>query len=194
MLNMHTVYLLQRIPAAKWLGLNVAIWGAVTACTAATTSFSSLLAVRILLGIFEATTMPSLQTITAQYFTKEEAPQRYAYWYFGGAGAQILGGLISYGFQHVERTTLSGWRLMFVVLGVVTVVVGVLTAWCVPDTPMQAKFLDKEEKVALIKHISVNKTGIRNQKFRAAELREAIRDPQIYLFFAAAICVSIRYL
>jgi hypothetical protein len=28
------VYLLQKVTAAKWLGLNVTLWGIMTACTA----------------------------------------------------------------------------------------------------------------------------------------------------------------
>ncbi|KAF2730154.1 putative MFS transporter [Polyplosphaeria fusca] len=176
------IYLLQRLPAAKWFGFNVFIWGIATACTAATTDYASLLAVRILLGIFEATTMPSSQTITAQWFTKTEAPHRYAYWYFGNAGAQIVGGLASFGFQHVEHASLRGWRLMFLVFGVITVVIGIATALFVPDTPMEAKFLSEAEKVALIKHVSVNRTGIRNHRFRPQEIWEAARDPQIVIF------------
>ncbi|KAH7123609.1 putative MFS transporter [Dendryphion nanum] len=184
------IYLLQRIPAAKWLALNIILWGIATACTAATTNFTTLLISRIFLGIFEATTLPSSNTIASQWYTKSEAAPRYAYWFVGNAAAQTLGGFISFGFQHMTNGALSGWRTMFLVFGILTVFVGIFVALFVPDTPMQCAFLSETEKVSLLKHISTNQTGIRNQKFKNSEIWEAIRDPQVWLFSIATICFS----
>jgi hypothetical protein len=47
------------VPAAKWLGLNVILWGIATACGAAAHNYRTLLVSRIFLGIFEATIGPS---------------------------------------------------------------------------------------------------------------------------------------
>ena len=144
--------------------------------------------------MFEATTLPSAQTITAQWYTKSEAAPRYAYWYVGSSGAQILGGFISFGFQHVDGGKLSGWRTMFLVFGVATVGVGLAVLWFVPDTPMKASFLSDEEKVGLLMHVQKNQTGIRNQKFKREEIREAVQDPQIWIFGIATISVSTLFL
>ncbi|KAF2118301.1 putative MFS transporter [Lophiotrema nucula] len=188
--ELPNIYLLQRVPAAKWLSLNIFLWAIATACAAATTSFSTLLIVRILLGIFEATTLPSCQAITAQYFTKEEAAPRYAYWAFGSGGAAVFGGLFSFAFQFMENGKLAGWRAMFVVFGALTLVVGAATWYWVPDTPMEAHFLTDVEKVSLLKHVSVNKTGIRSQNFKIEEVWEALLDPQIWIFAVATICLA----
>jgi MFS family permease len=180
------------VPAAKWLGANVALWGIATASGAAAHSYQTLLVSRVFLGIFEATIGPSLLLISSQWYTKSEQAPRFSFWYLGLGLGQIIGGVVSYAFQHVHKgAELSGWRTMFVVLGVVTVVVGLCTFFFLPDTPMEAKWLNEDEKVALLKHVSVNQTGIQNRKFRPAEILEALLDPQIYLLVLAVVLVSL---
>ncbi|KAK4120285.1 MFS general substrate transporter [Parathielavia appendiculata] len=186
------IYFLQKVPAAKWLGLNVILWGTATACGAAAYNYQTLLVSRIFLGIFEATIAPSLMLISSQWYTKSEQAPRFSFWYTGLGIGQIIGGLVSYGFQHMgPDAKLSGWRTMFVVLGVVTVVVGSCVVIFLPDTPMKARWLSDTEKVALLKHVSVNQTGVENRKFRGKEIIEALLDPQVYLLLLAVILLSV---
>ncbi|KAK0736461.1 major facilitator superfamily domain-containing protein [Apiosordaria backusii] len=186
------IWFLQAVPAAKWLGLNVILWGTATACGAAATNYQTLLVSRIFLGIFEATIAPSLMLISSQWYTKSESAPRFSFWYLGLGLGQILGGLVSFGFQHMSPDTrLAGWRTMFLTLGLVTVIVGSAVIIFLPDTPMQAKFLTDNEKVALLKHVSVNQTGVENRKFRGKEILEALMDPQVYLLLLAVVLLSV---
>lgn len=70
--NTRAVYFLQMFPAAKWLGVNVVLWGIATACGAKAHNYHALLVSRIFLGIFEATIGPSLLLISSQWYTKSE--------------------------------------------------------------------------------------------------------------------------
>ena len=179
------------LPAGKWLGANVVLWGVSTACGAAAHNYQTLLVSRVFLGIFEATIGPSLILISSQWYTKSEQAPRFSFWYLGLGLGQILGGAISYGFQHIlPGTSLAGWRIMFVALGCVTVVIGLCTIFFLPDTPMKAKWLSDNEKVALLKHVSVNQTGIQSRKFRPKEILEALCDPQLYLMVVSVVLVS----
>lgn len=179
------------VPAAKWLGANVALWGVATACGAAATNYQTLLVSRIFVGVFEATIGPSLLLISSQWYTKSEQAPRFSFWYLGLGLGQIVGGAVSYGFQGMPSgERLAGWRTMFVVLGVITVVIGICTALFLPDTPMKARWLSDTEKVSLLKHVSVNKTGIESHKFRLTEIFEALCDPQLYLMVLSVVLVS----
>lgn len=186
------IYFLQVFPCAKWLGLNVTLWGVATACGAAAHDYHTLLVSRVFLGIFEATIGPSLMLISSQWYTKSEQAPRFSFWYLGLGLGQILGGAISYGFQHMTAgAALSGWRTMFVTLGCITVAVGLCVIFFLPDTPMQAKWLSNTEKLALLKHVSVNQTGISSNKFRFKEIIEAVLDPQIWLLLLAVVQLSV---
>ncbi|MBE3046084.1 MFS transporter [Candidatus Bathyarchaeota archaeon] len=190
--NLPPVYFLQKFPAAKWLGANVVLWGVATACGAAAKDYPTLLVSRVFLGIFEATIAPSLMLISSQWYTKSEAAPRFSFWYLGLGLGQILGGIVSYAFQHIAKdAALSGWRVMFIVLGCLTVLIGLWTFFLLPDTPMKASWLSDREKVILLKHVSINQTGIQNRKFRWKEIGEALIDPQIYLLLISVILVRL---
>ncbi|KAL6914725.1 hypothetical protein FSST1_012485 [Fusarium sambucinum] len=186
------IYFLQMVPAGKWLGANVIAWGIATACGAAAHNYQTLLVSRIFLGIFEATIGPSLMLISSQWYTKSEQAPRFSFWYLGLGLGQIVGGLVSYGFQHIAPGgQLAGWRIMFITLGLITVVIGLATLIFLPDTPMKAKWLTSSEKVALLKHVSVNQTGIQSRKFRPKEIFEALCDPQLYLMLLSVVLLSV---
>lgn len=190
-LTRNIVYFLQKFPAAKWLGFNVTCWGIATACGAAAHNYQTLLVSRIFLGMFEATIGPSLMLISSQWYTKSEQAPRFSFWYLGLGVGQIIGGAISFGFQHMgPDAPLAGWRTMFVVLGCVTVLTGLCVLLFLPDTPMKAKWLSAGEKVALLKHVSVNQTGISSNKFRPKEILDALTDPQLYLMVLSVVLVS----
>lgn len=186
-----TAFLLQKVPAGKWLGFNVIIWGVAVAATAGVKGYTTLVVARVFLGLFEATIGPSLMIISSQYYTKKEQAPRFSFWYLGLGVAQIIGGLISYGFQHVHHASISGWRIMFIVLGIVTSIVGAVVFFFIPDTPMKARFLTEVEKVALLKHISENKTGVWNKKFNYKQIFEAIFDVQVWLLTLMVVLVRI---
>jgi len=131
--------------------------------------------------------------ISSQWYTKSESAPRFSFWYLGLGLGQIIGGLVSYGFQHMgPDAQLAGWRTMFLTLGVITVLVGACVIIFLPDTPMKAKWLSDNEKVALLKHVSVNKTGVENRKFRGKEVVEALLDPQVYLLLLAVVLVCLE--
>jgi hypothetical protein len=102
-----------------------------------------------------------------------------------------LGGLVSFGFQYIGPSGLAGWRIMFIVLGAVTLIIGALTAWILPDSPMSAKFLTEAEKLALLHHISENRTGVQNKHFKASQIVELLLDPQIWLMTSITVLVSL---
>jgi len=179
-------------PAAKWLGANVILWGVATACGAAAHDYQTMVVSRVFLGIFEATIGPSLLLISSHWYTKSEQAPRFSLWYLGLGFGQIAGGAVSYGFQGLSPARspgLGGWRTMFLTLGLVTVAVGVATVLFLPDTPVKARWLTDRDKVALLRHVSVNQTGIENREFRFREILEALMDPQIYLLTVSVILV-----
>lgn len=79
---------------------------------------------------------------------------------------------------------------MFVVLGLVTVVVGFVTVFLLPDTPMKARFLSEAEKVRLIRHVAVNQTGIESRRYKLEQVWEVVMDLQLWLMTLLTILVS----
>ena len=128
--------------------------------------------------------------ISSQWYTRSEQAPRFSFWYCGLGLGQIIGGIVSYGFQNVTNQSLSGWRIMFILLGVVTVVIGIATIVFLPDSPISARFLTETEKAMLINHVAVNQTGIVNRSFTPHHIVEVLRDVQLWLMVLLTILVS----
>lgn len=181
---------LNKVPAGKWLGINVTLWGVATACIAAAKGYRSLLAARIFLGIFEAAIAPCLMLLGSQWYTKSEQSPRFSFWYCGLGTGQMIGSLVSFGFQHAPVTGFAGWQAMFVTLGVVTIVVGLITTFFMPDSPLTARFLNDAERTALLQHVAENRTGVVNRHFSGGQILEIFTDPQMWLLSILVISVS----
>ncbi|THW02660.1 hypothetical protein D6D24_10772 [Aureobasidium pullulans] len=129
--------LLQRFPVSKVLGFNIFLWGIILCCSAACRGTASIIAVRTLLGVCEAVIAPALIVITSRWYTKADAPLRYGIWYCGLGAGQIFGGLISFGAQH-SSSTFAGWRVMFICIGTVNILVAMMVLIALPGMSLPA--------------------------------------------------------
>jgi ACS family allantoate permease-like MFS transporter len=66
---------------------------------------------------------------------------------------------VAYGLGHVQNDALRQWAWIFLVLGLLSVVLGLGWLLLMPDTPMKARFLSDEEKVVAIERVAENMTG-----------------------------------
>jgi MFS family permease len=192
-LTCHSLgFILNKFPAAKVLGVNVFIWGILLCCTAACQNSASLIAVRTLLGIFESVIAPALTLITSMWYKKAEGTPRYGIWYCGLGAGQMLGGIISFAFQHVSLTApLHGWRIMFIVLGLVNICVAVAVLLFLPDHPKYAKWLSAAEKKLLHSRLLADQSGVGERIFDKKAIPEALKDSQIWLLMLATILFTI---
>jgi len=188
------IYILSRVPVNIYLGCGMLLCTVGVACTAACNSYASLVAVRVILAIGESTMSPSLSLVTMKWYTKGEASRRYGVWYSGLGLGQILGGLISFGFQHVKRGSFGSWRGMFLVCGLLNLFVAVWTYFCLTDNPSKAAWLSPAEKrffTARLLH--VNKYNVSTKKFDFRQVRSTLTsDLAIWLAFLVAASCSIQ--
>ncbi|PSK42967.1 High-affinity nicotinic acid transporter [Elsinoe australis] len=153
-------YALNKLPAAKWLSLNIVLWGITTAATAGVTNNATLQVSRVFIGAFEGGLSPSCSVVLSQWHDKKGQVLRFGVWFMGLGVGQVVGGLMSFAFQHVTNSSLAGWRIMFLVGGLFTVLVGLLAFFLIPNSPMVAPFLSDLEKAAILKSVESNRTGV----------------------------------
>ena len=91
-------------------------------------------------------------------YKAKEQPPRVGIWYLGVGTGTIIGSLISFGFQHYTDGAFTSWQIMFLVVGLVTCLVGGLTFLLLPDNPMRSR-LTHEQKVWAIERLRSNQTG-----------------------------------
>ena len=70
---------------------------------------------------------------------------RTAYWFGFAALAGAFGGLIAFGIQHAHAA-IANWRLLFIVEGVPTVLLGVIAMAVLPNRPEETSMFDENER------------------------------------------------
>lgn len=165
-------YLIQRYPISKVMGGFITIWGIVLTCHSACKTYASLMIVRTLLGLFESSSAVGCIAISGMYYTKAEQSARIGFWATQAGTGYIVGGLISFGFQHYQSERFTSWQIMFLVVGLVTVAFGLITFFYLPDNVTNAWFLSKEEKLEVVEHIRSNQTGLETKKFKKYQIVE----------------------
>ncbi|ROV97438.1 hypothetical protein VMCG_06857 [Cytospora schulzeri] len=173
-------YLLQKLPVAKILAVNVFCWGAVVACTAATVNFPSLMVVRFLLGLFESCVQPAMMLITSMWYTRAEQSLLNSFWYCMTGTQLMVGGLIAFGASHYSGALMYSWQLLFFVLGVTTVAWSFCIGIFLPDNPMAADCFSEEDRQLMIERVRANETGIQNKTYKMYQAIEALKDAFVW--------------
>lgn len=179
---------LQRFPVGKWMSINIFLWAVVLLCHTACKSFGSLLAVRFLLGMCEGAITPGFMIVTSMFYTHAEQTKRVGYWFLMNGFAVIILGFISYGLLYTHTASFMPWQWLMIITGIITLITSVLFWFLFPDSPTTAWFLTPAERVAAIRRIQVNQSGVENKRFKKEQFLETIKDPKTWLmaFFAGS--------
>ncbi|KAK7424166.1 hypothetical protein QQZ08_008772 [Neonectria magnoliae] len=118
-------YIIQRVPIAKWLSLNIVLWGITLALHAVALNFPALIVLRGLLGGFEAACQPTFVLLSSIWYKRDEQASAIIYWYMMNGLQQILGGLCAFAFSFVpDSGPVKSWQALFMVYGILTVIWG----------------------------------------------------------------------
>lgn len=184
-------YMLQRLPVAKTVSVFIILWGVILCCHA-TPQYAGFVALRTILGMLESTVTPAFTIITAQWYTQEEQFLRVAFWFGSNGFGTILGAAIPYGLEvHKSLYSMKAWKLIFIVVGSITIALGFVILAHVPDTPAGAWFLTEEEKRLVVERIRTNQQGFGNKHFKRYQFMEAVTDYKTWLLFLFGLSTNI---
>ncbi|KAJ3497241.1 hypothetical protein NLG97_g2054 [Lecanicillium saksenae] len=184
-------YILFEIPAnllCKWIGpgwfLPTAIlgFGVLTICTGLVQSFSALCGVRFVLGIFEAGIMPALVYFLSRWYTHSELTFRVSLFIISASLAGAFGGLLASAILSIPHLgSLHSWRLIFVIEGLASCVLGIICFFALPDRPETAVWLSPEEKQLAKSRLDAERYATRESdaKFSWAKVRLGIFNPVV---------------
>lgn len=123
-------------------------WGSIALIQCAATDFGGLLALRLILGVFEAGFFAGVVFYLTLFYTRGELGFRIAVFFGSALLAAAFSGLISYGVFQVSDPNVQGWQLLFIIEGSLTVIFAVVAFFWLPASPELAWFLNEDEKMA----------------------------------------------
>ncbi|KAJ3537972.1 hypothetical protein NM208_g6101 [Fusarium decemcellulare] len=177
---------IQRFPVARWLAINLVVWGGILLLHVPCNNFGSFFVVRFFLGLAEACIVPSFLVILSMFFTYDEQAVLMPIMWAIGNSSPITSGLLSYGVLFIETGSFSPWKWFMVITGTLTVIYGILVWIFFPGSPITAHFLTPEERAQAILRIQSNHSGIEQKHFKKYQFIEAMKDPKTWLFFLHA--------
>ena len=122
---------------------------------------------------------------------KSEQPLRVGLWYIGVGVGNIIGSLLSFGFQHYEGKAFTSWQLLFLVVGLTTVCLEGTVLSFLPDSLIRCKFLTREEKLWTVERLRENQTDIENKIVKPEQILEFSMDPQTWLLSLIMITANV---
>ncbi|KAF2631609.1 MFS general substrate transporter [Macroventuria anomochaeta] len=143
--------LLKKLRPSIWLPTIMVAWGIVMTLMGIVQNYHGLLIARIFLGVTEAGLFPGVAYYITMWYCRHEAQFRQALFFSAASVAGAFSGLLAFGIAHMDGVgNLEGWRWIFILEGILTVVVATLAYFTLYDFPETASFLTEEERAFIV--------------------------------------------
>ncbi|KAL3465363.1 major facilitator superfamily domain-containing protein [Aspergillus heterothallicus] len=168
-----------------WLSAITICFGLITLCTAFVQTWRQLIVVRVLLGIAMSGIYPGLTYLVSTWYTRREQQLRFALLQSSEVAVLATGYIVNYGLNQLHgRAGLEGWRWMYLVQGIVSCIIGILTYWWMVDFPENARksfrFLTDVEAKAAAQRIQADRGDVTLDPFSWSKILVNFADPKLY--------------
>ncbi|KAH7324170.1 major facilitator superfamily transporter [Stachybotrys elegans] len=170
----YAIYFFVDIPASlsvkKYgfivLPLSCIAFGIVTICTTFIHNQAGFYVIRLMLGLTESFQFPGLSYVVSRYYRRSEVTTRVSFFMLAAAGlAGGFGGLLASGLLSLGRVgSITSWRIIFLVEGIITVGVGIISLYLFPADPSRTRILNEEERALAIARIFHDQPDIQDHK------------------------------
>lgn len=184
-------YLIVKVPHRILMPTLCLGWGIAQTCMAAAINFKSLMAARFFLGLFEAGCLPLFSVITSQWYRRSEQPIRVACWYGTNGAATMIAAALSYGLGQIKSNVLHEWQIIFLFVGLVTIVTAPFIYWKLDNDIPSARFLTEHEKAQAIERLRANQTGTGSRDFKWAHVLELALEPKTYIWIGLSLLLNV---
>jgi MFS transporter, ACS family, 4-hydroxyphenylacetate permease len=146
--------MLARFGARIWLPRIMITWGLASAATMFAASTSSLYAIRAVVGLAEGGFLPGVLLYLTLWFPKAHRAKANALFMVAQPLTIATGAFLS-GFILTWKNPfgIAPWRILFLIEGLPSVILGIVAYFYLTDNPKDAKWLTADEKDALIRSL-----------------------------------------
>ncbi|KAI9637765.1 major facilitator superfamily domain-containing protein [Dioszegia hungarica] len=137
--------LAKRTRMAKVLALCACGWGIAATSFAGVQNFPGAFACRFLIGFGEAGYAPMVQVYLSRFYTRRALGVRVAFWLAMAPMGGFLNGIIAYGVSFI-KSHLESWRVLFLIEGGLTLIVGIVAVVMLPEDIPSNRWLTEEER------------------------------------------------
>ncbi len=183
---------LERFGASRWIARIMVTWGIISALMATVSGEMSFYILRFLLGVAEAGFFPGIILYLTYWYPAEYRARFLAAFAIAVPVSTVIGAPISGLLLGLDGVMgLKGWQWLFIIEGVPSVLLGVVTWFYLTDKPEHANWLTAEQKAWLSSRLTAEVAA--KQAAKHMTLGEALSSSKvimlslIYFCFVAAL-------
>ncbi|KAK3723771.1 hypothetical protein LTR37_001652 [Vermiconidia calcicola] len=152
--------------------------------------WTALTGLRVLLGVFEAGFFPGT------WYVRYDTGKRYGVFYLIGSLASALSGILAYGLMQMNGLAgYAGWRWIFIMEGIITVLLGIGGYFLIVPFPDQDAwkskfFLTKQEVEFVIATVEEDRGDSKPEPFNMVKFLRPARSPKVWGFAMMFLCTT----
>ncbi|KAF5094346.1 hypothetical protein DV451_005035 [Geotrichum candidum] len=162
-----------------WIPIIMVCWGVVMTLMGLVQGFTGLFVARFFLGMTEAGLFPGVAYYLTQWYRRGEIQFRQAMFFSAASIAGAFSGLLAFGIAKMDGLgNLEGWRWIFILEGIVTVIVAAASFFLLYDYPETAKFLTERERLFVIHRLKYDHNSAKPSEADEENARSHIFVPE----------------
>ncbi|GAB7357232.1 hypothetical protein MBLNU459_g8212t1 [Dothideomycetes sp. NU459] len=179
-----TNVLLKRLRPSVFLPMIMLLWGIIMVTMGLVHDFAGLATARWFLGMAEAGLFPGVNYYLSCWYKRSELGIRAAIFFSAAALAGSFGGLLAAAIAQMKGIGgKPGWAWIFILEGLATVIVGIVSYWMVHDFPDEAKFLSDDDRARVIRRLREDaQSSAEHEEFKMAYFWASVKDWKTYAF------------
>lgn len=139
-----------------WIPMQMVLWSVVSMSQAAMKNRTGFLVTRAFVGLLQGGFIPDVCLWMSYFYTSDELPSRFAWFYIANPLLSVWLSLLAFALLKIKTHAVGeGWRWLFIVEGLATLLVGIMSFFKMPASAVQTKtwyrkkgwFSDREEKI-----------------------------------------------
>ncbi|KAF8427724.1 MFS general substrate transporter [Tirmania nivea] len=174
---------LKKVRPKIWLSGCMFLFGMTTCIQGFVQNYHGLLVARFFLGVFESGVFPGCFYLIAMWYRRQEVQKRSSFFFNSTSIAGAFGSLLATAIGKMDGMRgYRGWRWVFILEGVLTMVIALTFFTLIADFPEQSTFLTEEEKEfvkARLRH-DVGNSAI-DEKVTLKDVLRALGDYRLFL-------------
>ncbi|TFB05113.1 hypothetical protein CCMA1212_003288 [Trichoderma ghanense] len=175
--------ILKKTSPRLWLPTLTIAWGIVATLLGVVQNLPGFLIARFFLGMTESGLFPGVVFYLSMWYKRRERQYRISLFFSAASLAGAFGGILAYGIGKMAGVVwTNGWRWIFILEGIATVIVAIIAYWFIENYPDTADFLTKPERELIQTRLAADSDAMIKEEFNWAAVLEAIRDPNCWLY------------
>ncbi len=171
--------IMAKVGARLWIARILITWGIISGLTAWVSTPMQFYIVRFLLGVAEASFFPGIIYYLSTWSRSQDQAKAVAFFMMSLPICNIVASPLSTYLLGFTWSGWSGWRWLFILEAVPSIILGIITPFYLTNKPEDARWLDDEGRRWLVNALAVEKAAKQEQKHYT--LLQAFADRDILI-------------